>query len=135
MITAALFATALLFGAMVFFSAVMAPLIFVKLGGETAGPFIRQVFPWYYLVVIVLSAVAAAALAFARPVEAVVMAAVCALTLGLRQGLMPMINRARDRVAGQHAVQDKRFSRLHRLSVWINGGQIIAVGYVLTGLA
>ena len=53
-----LFATALLFGSMVFFSAVMAPLVFTKLDAETAGRFIRQVFPWYYLTVITLAAVA-----------------------------------------------------------------------------
>jgi len=38
---------ALTFGGMIFFSAVMAPLVFTKLPFETAGAFIRQVFPWY----------------------------------------------------------------------------------------
>ena len=39
---------ALTFGGMTFFSAVMAPLVFTKLPFDTAGAFIRQVFPWYY---------------------------------------------------------------------------------------
>ena len=43
------FATGILLGAMLFFSGVMAPLIFTKLEADVAGRFIRQVFPWYYL--------------------------------------------------------------------------------------
>ena len=42
-------ALALTWGGMTFFSAVMAPLVFTKLPFETAGAFIREVFPWYYL--------------------------------------------------------------------------------------
>jgi hypothetical protein len=42
---------ALAFGGMTFFSAVMAPLVFTKLPFDTAGAFIRQVFPWYYLTI------------------------------------------------------------------------------------
>ena len=30
------------------FGAIMAPLVFIKLPLEIAGPFIRTVFPWYY---------------------------------------------------------------------------------------
>jgi hypothetical protein len=127
LITAGLFATALLFGSMMFFSAVMAPLIFVKLGGEAAGRFIRQVFPWYYLVVIALAAVGAAALAFPRPVDAAVLGAVAAVGVAARQVLMPMINRARDAMLAGDAASKTRFSGLHRLSVWINAAQIVAV--------
>ena len=131
LITAGLFSTALLFGSMMFFSAVMAPLIFVKLGGEAAGRFIRQVFPWYYLVVIALAAVGAAALAVPRPVDAAVLGAVAAVGVAARQVLMPMINRARDAMLAGDAASKTRFSRLHRLSVWINAAQIVAVAVVL----
>ncbi len=131
LITAGLFATVLLFGSMMFFSAVMAPLIFVKLGGEAAGRFIRQVFPWYYLVVIALAAVGAAALAFPRPVDAAVLGAVAAVGVAARQVLMPMINLARDAMLAGDAASKTRFTRLHRLSVWINAAQIVAVAVVL----
>ena len=131
LMTAGLFSTALLFGSMMFFSAVMAPLIFIKLGGEAAGRFIRQVFPWYYLVVIVLAAVGAAALAVPRPVDAAVLGAVAAVGVAARQVLMPMINRARDAMLAGDAASKTRFSRLHRLSVWINAAQIVAVAVVL----
>jgi len=126
-----LLATAALFGSMMFFSAVMAPLIFIKLGGEDAGRFIRQVFPWYYLVVIALGAVAAVTLAFSRPVDGAILAAVACAGVATRQGLMPMINRARDAMLAGDGASKRRFARLHRLSVWINGVQIIAVAIVL----
>lgn len=127
----ALFATAALFGSMLFFSMVMAPLIFVKLGGDNAGRFIRQVFPWYYLVVIALSAIAALALVFSRPVDGALLAGVAGIGLVTRLGLMPIINRARDAMLGGDGAAKKRFSRLHRLSVWINGLQIIVIAVVL----
>ena len=50
-----LLSAAILVGSMVFFSWVMAPLIFIKLDETTAGPFVRSIFPWYYLVIIGLS--------------------------------------------------------------------------------
>lgn len=37
------------FGSMLFFTAVVAPLIFTRLPEEVSGPFIREVFPGYYL--------------------------------------------------------------------------------------
>ena len=40
---------ALTFGGMTFLSVVVAPLVFNKSALKIAGPFIRQVFPWYYL--------------------------------------------------------------------------------------
>lgn len=126
-----LFATATLFGGMVFFSAVMAPLIFVKLGGENAGRFIRQVFPWYYLFVVALAALAALALLFSRPVDGAILAGVAGVGVATRKILMPRINRARDAMLGGDPVSEKRFSRLHRLSVWINAAQILAIAVVL----
>ena len=129
--TTGLFATALLFGAMAFFSVVMAPLIFTGLDAETAGRFIRQVFPWYYLTVITLAGVAALSLTFSRVPDAVALAAVTAVGVIARQVLMPRINRAKDAAGGGEATARKRFSRLHRLSVWINAAQMIAVAIVL----
>ena len=55
-------ALALTFGGMTFFSAVLTPLVFSKLPLKVAGPFIRQVFPWYYLTMGVTVLVALAAL-------------------------------------------------------------------------
>ena len=58
---------------MIFFSFVMAPLIFTKLEGEVAGRFIRAVFPWYYLFLGILSLFSFITLLFANRIEAIVM--------------------------------------------------------------
>lgn len=49
---------ALTFGGVTFLSGVMAPLVFTKLPFETAGAFIRQVFPWYYLTMAITTLIA-----------------------------------------------------------------------------
>ncbi len=130
-----LIATATLFGAMAFFSFVMAPLIFVKLDGASAGRFVRGIFPWYYLVVTVLSLLALAALAAVRPVDAAVMVLVAAGALVSRQVLMPLINRHRDAMLAGDAAAERRFTWLHRLSVWINAAQLLALLVVLGRMA
>jgi hypothetical protein len=119
-------ALALAFGAMTFFSAVMAPLVFTKLPFETAGGFIRQVFPWYYLTVGGVSAVAALALLLGADGPAALLAAVTAAGFWFaRQVLMPSINAARD------AKETARFERLHRVSVVINAAQWLLVAAAL----
>jgi hypothetical protein len=121
-------ALALAFGAMTFFSAVVAPLVFIKLPAQTAGGFIRQLFPWYYLTVGVVAAVAAFALLFGAERLAALLAAITAAGFWYqRQMLMPRINAARD------AGEDASFARLHRQSVIINGVQwvLLAVALVL----
>jgi hypothetical protein len=128
-------AAALLLGSMAFFSAVMAPLVFIKLDAATAGRFIRGVFPWYYLVVLVLAALAAAALAAGRPADAGVMAAVALGAWVSRQVLMPRINAHRDQSLAGDASAGRRFDRLHRVSVWINAAQLLACGAVMVRLA
>ena len=131
----ALLATAGVFGAMLFFSSVVAPLVFIRLEAATAGRFIRGLFPWYYLFVLCLAAIAAAAIAAVDPVVASIMAAVALGALVARQVLMPQINRDRDRALAGDAKADRRFGRLHRLSVWINAAQIVAAFVALTRLA
>jgi hypothetical protein len=117
---------ALAFGGMTFFSAVMAPLVFTKLPFDTAGAFIRQVFPWYYLTIGAVSALAAVLLLIGQAYGVALLAAVTALGFGYaRQILMPKINAARD--AGEEA----RFNRLHRFSVIINGAQWLMIAAAL----
>ena len=128
------FATGLLLGAMVFFSGVIAPLIFTKLEADVAGRFIRQVFPWYYLTVIILSGLAALSLFMFRPWDALALACVALAGVLARQVLMPPINRARDAGLAGDSAAGRRFSRLHRLSVWINAAQIITAGIVMARL-
>ncbi len=127
----ALVAVASLLGGMVFFSAVMAPLVFTKLEAETAARFIREVFPRYYVYVGLLSAVAALALAAHRPWDALAMALVAGAAAVSRQMLMPRINALRDRELAGDAAAAPRFAALHRATVVINVVQLLVAGAVL----
>lgn len=131
----ALIALALLLGGMAFFAAVVAPLVFTKLPAEHSGRFIRQVFPVYYLWVGATAAVAALALAPVRAWDALAMAGVAAVTVWLRQGLMPRINRMSDAARGGDGAAARGFGRGHRASVVVNLGQIVVAGAVLLRLA
>jgi hypothetical protein len=100
---------ALTFGGMTFFSAVMAPLVFTKLPAETAGAFIRAVFPWYYLSLGAATLVALLALlpgvTGSAPWKAILTALILLGFIYARQVLMPRINQARDpRLAGEQDV-------------------------------
>jgi hypothetical protein len=122
---------ALLLGGMVFFAAVVAPLVFTRLPPDQSGRFIRQVFPVYYLWLLATAAVAALALIPGHPAEALAMAAVAALTLWLRQALMPRINRLSDAAQAGDAAAKPRFDRAHRLSVLLNLLQMVVAAVVL----
>ena len=129
----ALFALATLFGGMIFFAAIMAPLVFTRLPGAEAGPFIRAVFPMYYLYVLILAA--AAALAIPPSLPSVAMAGVALLTIGLRQWLMPRINRLSDAANAGDEAAKPRFNLAHRTSVAVNFAQILICGAVLAQFA
>lgn len=135
LISLALIATAALFGGMVGFSFLFAPLVFAKLPAETAGRFIREVFPRYYLCIAGVGSLAALLLIPDRPVLAVVLFVVAAGGVVARQGLMPAINRARDRQIAGEAEARRRFSALHGASVVLNLIQIAALAAVLAALA
>ena len=124
-------ALALTFGGMTFFSAVMAPLVFTKLPIATAGTFIRQLFPWYYLTMGISTLMALSALMLAgkalSSLETVLTTLVFIGFVFARQWLMPTINRARDAELAGDYVAGQRFKRLHSASVAINGLQWLAI--------
>lgn len=126
----AVMALAALFGGMLFFGAVMTPLVFSQLPPETAGPFIRAAFPRYYLFLIVCSAIAAIGLLMrGNPWYALVAVIVTGITLWLWLEWIPHLNALRD--AGNQV----DFRRGHRLSVWVNAAEFIAVLLLLVGVA
>jgi hypothetical protein len=131
----AAFAIALLLGGMVFFAVVVAPLVFTRLPPEHAGRFIRALFPFYYLYVLGLSAIAALALVRIDPPASLAMAIVASVTLWLRQSLMGRINALSDAAQAGDDRARARFGRAHRLSVIINVVQIVAVAWSLARLA
>ena len=118
---------AVAFGAMIFFAAVMAPLIFTKLEEETAGRFIREVFPRYYAFLAILCGIAAPCLASTAPVVAAVIATNAVGFLFARQCLMPRINDARDREKAGDQSAGPVFERGHRVSVFLNTAQLVTV--------
>ncbi|MBU8537071.1 DUF4149 domain-containing protein [Falsiroseomonas tokyonensis] len=129
----ALFCTALLFGGMAFFAALIAPIVFRVLPGDMAGRFIRSVFPPYYLWVLATSAAACVALFPLSKIDAGIMAAIAGLTVFLRQMLMPRINALSDRVKAGDTTAQRGFDTGHRLSVAANLLQLVAAGVVLAG--
>ncbi|MEO1776815.1 MAG: DUF4149 domain-containing protein [Pseudomonadota bacterium] len=129
----ALYALTLAFGGMVFFSAVFSPLVFVKLPGETAGPFIRQVFPWYFLAVTLTLGLAGVGLVLAGSTGwGAALLVMAALGVVNRDVLMHRINALRDRQLAGEAGAGKQFDRMHKVSVGIHLVQMIAAGAALT---
>lgn len=125
---------AAIWGGMVFFSGVVAPTVFKAMDTSRAGSFLRELFPVYYLVLGIASALAAVAAIAARQfamADIVVLVAVTAGFGAARLVLMPRVNEARDQVLAGDPTARHRFRRWHSASVAINGLQLIALTVVL----
>ena len=123
---------ATLFGGMVFFPSIVAPVVFRALDQASARDFLRTLFPRYYAFIIALSALSTITLACGlRWAEAAWLAGVALSTLWVRQSLMPRINAARDASLAGDADAKKTFDRGHKLSVRINMVQMVGVLVVL----
>ena len=121
---------AALVGGMLFFGAIMAPLVFSKLPPDVAGPFIRAAFPRYYAFIIVSAALGALGLVLrGQIIAAIALILVVALTLWLWFWLIPHLEALR--LAGNMA----GFQRGHSLSVWLNGAELITAIAVLIRFA
>ena len=96
-------------GSIIFFSAIVAPTIFKTLKPDDAATLIRRIFPQYYLLGILCAAIAIAALGlmladrtlakYPAILSLLLIAAMGATDLWLRQGLMPHMNSLRTRRA------------------------------------
>ncbi len=121
---------ACLVGGMLFFGAVMAPLVFTKLPADVSGPFIRSVFPWYYGFVAASASLAALGyLLRGQRISMIVMLLVLAAVLWAWFWLIPYLNAVRD--AGNMAA----FDRGHSFSTWLNGAELIAALWLLVRAA
>lgn len=122
-----------LFGGILAFSALFAPLVFTKLPMEQAGPFIRAVFPWYYLYVIVFGFLSAifASLAGGGFWVLVPSGLIGLASVYTRQVLMLQINELRDRELAGDKAAGAEFNAKHRISVIINSVQLLVAGAVL----
>jgi hypothetical protein len=105
-------------GAMIFFSAVVAPTVFKVLPEASAGKFLRALFPRYFLVN-GLAAMLAGVIAW-RALESVLLVASGVLLLTLRVVAVPIINAARDDMLAEQPGAASRFELWHRSSVILN---------------
>jgi len=121
---------AFLVGGMVFFAAVMAPLVFTKLPAAVGGPFIRAVFPWYYCYCALSAGVAALGFFLRRQwVSVGVLLVVVSAVLWAWFWLIPWLDAMR--AAGDLA----GFDRGHTVSVWLNGAEFLAALVLLVRTA
>jgi hypothetical protein len=110
-----------IFGGMVTFQILFAPLVFIKLGIDTARPFIRAFFPFYYLYFSIFSfAYLIVCLLASDGIQAIIAGVALVGFLISRQILMPMANAASD------SSQKSKFDLLHRGTVLINTLQLVA---------
>lgn len=122
---------AALFGGVLFFAALFAPLVFRRLPRDDAAALMRGIFPAYHRVMGIVAILAILPLApqWSYGPEIATLAAVAAGFVLANTALRPRIDFARE--SGQTA----RFRRLHRISVALNMAQLAAVTVVLVRLA
>ena len=127
--TLATFFVAILLGGMIFFPSVVDPIGVKSLDQDSAGQFLRRLFPAYYVFVIVTSLIGGGLL-YSKPILAAALLTVAASTLLVRQVLVPKINTWRDReLAGDEAAA-ALFNAGHRASVIINLAQLAVILWV-----
>lgn len=121
---------------MVFFAAIVTPAIFRTLGREAAGPVVRALFPKYYLGGAGLAGTAAILAGIdCALAPAILLGATALLFTAERFVLLPVIDRYRPgRLAGEPEAT-RRFGALHRLSVFLNMGQLLASAAAAAWLA
>ena len=113
--------TAMILGIMLFFSFVIAPIVFTTLDEDNARKFIRRIFPFYYNVNLGLSLIVLLIFLFLSKlgIDFYLILAITILFPTSNYLLMPLINKYRDEK------QDKKFKYSHFLSVVINFVQML----------
>ena len=116
-----IYLTSMILGIMLFFSFVIAPVVFTTLDEENARKFIRRIFPFYYNVNLGISLIVLFIFLFLSKlgVDFYLILAITLLFASSNYLLMPLINKYRDEK------QDKKFKYSHFLSVVINFVQML----------
>ena len=114
-------------GMMIFFSFVLAPMIFKILDAENASKFVRKIFPYYYFVNLIFLTIATIIFFFTSSlgVDFYITLALALSFIFAQFLLMPLINKLKDNN------QEKKFKYAHGLSVLINFVQMIGLIYLL----
>ena len=118
---------AMILGIMLFFSFVIAPVVFTTLDEDNARKFIRKIFPFYYNVNLAISFVILLIFLFLSKlgVDFYLFLIITILFVISNYLLMPLINKYRDEK------QDKKFKYSHFISVVINFVQMICLVFLL----
>ena len=114
-------------GMMIFFSFVLAPMIFKILDAENAGKFVRKIFPYYYFVNLIFLSIAVILFII---ISSLGLSFYITLSLAIsfvfaQFILMPIINKFKDNN------EEKKFKYAHGISVFINFIQMIGLIYLL----
>ena len=122
-----LYLTSIIFGIMLFFSFVVAPVTFTALNEENARKFIRKIFPYYYTVNLTISILVLICFIILKifSLDFYLILSVTALFAVSNFILMPLINKYRDEK------QDNQFKYSHFISVVINFIQMIFLVIIL----
>ena len=118
---------AMILGIMLFFSFVIAPVVFTTLDEENARKFIRRIFPFYYNVNLGISFIVLIIFFILGNfgINFYLILGVVLLFTTSNYLLMPLINKYRDNK------QDKKFKYSHFISVVINFIQMICLVFLL----
>ena len=102
-----IYLTAMVLGIMLFFSFVIAPVVFTTLDEDNARKFIRRIFPFYYNVNLGISIIVLLTFIFLNKlgIDFYLILAICVLFATSNYLLMPLINKYRDEK------QDKKFEK------------------------
>ena len=114
-------------GMMIFFSFVLAPMIFKILDAENAGKFVRKIFPYYYFVNLIFLSIAVILFIIISSLgSSFYITLSLAISFIFAQFiLMPIINKFKDNN------EEKKFKYAHGTSVLINFIQMIGLVYLL----
>ena len=115
-------------GMMIFFSFVVAPVIFKVLDSKNAKKFVRKIFPYYYFVNLIVLLIVIGIFIFISSfiLDFYITLFIAILFIFSLFILMPMINKLKDRK------KKKKFKYAHGLSVIINFVQMIGLVYLVT---
>ena len=114
-------------GTMIFFSFIVAPVIFKVLDAVNAGKFVRKIFPFYYMINLIILSLVVTLFIYDSQINidfylVIFLALLFAFLLFI---LMPMINKFKDNN------EDKKFDFSHKLSVILNFVQMVGLIYLL----
>ena len=122
-----IYLTSMILGIMLFFSFVIAPVVFTTLDEENARKFIRRIFPFYYNVNLGISLIVVIIFLFLSKlgVDFYLILGIAILFAISNYLLMTLINKYRDEK------QDKKFKYSHFISVFINFIQMFFLLFLL----